>query len=96
MQARVDKFSTVIISMKLQREDAQLLHDQAQLFWRTSRLAESESSSERFDVLGDGQWREYQVKVSANPRWRGLITRLRLDPCNQPGVSVEIRSIRLE
>jgi hypothetical protein len=95
MQARSDKFSTVIIRMKIQGEDGPLLHDRAQLFWRTSRLAESESSSARFDVVGNGQWRD-RVSISANRRWRGLITQLRLDPCNQPGGNVQIRSIQLE
>ena len=96
MQARADKFTAVIIRMKLQREDGQPLQDKAQLFWNTSRLPESESTSERFAVTGDGQWREYTVPVSQNRRWRGVITRLRLDPCNQPGVKVELDFIRLQ
>ncbi|MCX6902042.1 MAG: hypothetical protein NTW03_00905, partial [Verrucomicrobia bacterium] len=96
LQARADKFATVVIRMKLQREDGQLLRDEAQLFWSTSRLPESESTSERFAVAGDGQWHEYTVPVSQNRRWRGVITRLRLDPVNQPGVKVELNSIRLQ
>ena len=96
LQARADKFTTVVIRMKLQREDGQPLRDEAQLFWSTSRLPESESTSERFAVTGDGQWHEYTVPVSQNHRWRGVITRLRLDPVNQPGVRVELDSIRLQ
>ena len=96
MQARADQFATVVIRMKLRREDGQALQDSAQLFWSTTRLPESEATSERFPVTGDGQWHDYQIPVSQNPRWRGIITRLRLDPTNQPGVTVEVDSIRLK
>ncbi|OQB95154.1 MAG: hypothetical protein BWX84_00052 [Verrucomicrobia bacterium ADurb.Bin118] len=47
-------------------------------------------------MRGDGQWHEYQIPVSANRRWRGVITRLRLDPGSQPDVQVELAFIRLE
>ena len=96
MQARADQFAAVMIRMKLRREDGQALQDSAQLFWSTTRQPESETTSERFPVTGDGQWHEYQIPVSQNPRWRGILTRLRLDPTNQPGVTVEVDSIRLK
>jgi hypothetical protein len=80
------------IRMKLRREDGQALQDLAQLFWSTTRHPESETTSERFQVTGDGQWHEYSVTVSQNPRWRGIPTRLRLDPTNQPCVTVEVDS----
>jgi hypothetical protein len=43
----------------------------------------------------DGQWHEYRLPVHENRRWRGIIARLRLDPCTQPDVLVEVDSIRL-
>jgi len=95
MQARASEFSTVVVRMRLLRADGATFADSAQLFWRTSRLAESESSSVGFPVQGDGQWHECRVPVSQNPRWRGVITHLRLDPCNQPNVRVDLDSIRL-
>jgi hypothetical protein len=95
MQARASEFGTVVIRLRLARADSAKFTDSAQLFWRTSRLPESESSSVRFPVQGDGQWHEPRVPVSQNPRWRGVITRLRLDPCNQPNVKVELDFIRL-
>ena len=84
--------------MKLRREDGQAFQDSAQLFWCTTRLPESEATSERFPATGDGQWHEYQIPVSQTPRGRGILTRLRLDPTNQPGVAVEVEvdSIRLK
>ena len=95
MQARASTFKSVILRMRLQRMDGKPFTDTAQLFWRTSRLAESEASSVRFAVKGDGQWHEYHLPVAENRRWRGIITRLRLDPCNQPGVRVGLDAIQL-
>ena len=69
--------------------------DQAQLFWSTRRWPESEASSWRFPVEGDGQWHEYQLSLAQNPRWAGIITRLRLDPCSRSGVRVELDRLEL-
>ena len=96
LQARADQFATVVIRMKLRREDGRPLQDLAQLFWSTTRQPESEATSERFPVTGDGQWHDYQIPVSQNHRWRGVLTRLRLDLTNQPGVTVAVDSIRLK
>jgi hypothetical protein len=95
MQARAGEFNVVVVRLKLGRLDGPPFDDLAQLFWRTSRLPESEASSARFKVRGDGQWHEYRVPVAANPRWRGVLTRLRLDPCNRANVMAELDSIRL-
>jgi hypothetical protein len=46
-------------------------------------------------VRVDGQWREYVLSLSENPRWRGTVTRLRLDPCTRAGVKVQISRIEL-
>ena len=94
MQARAGACPRVLVRLKLERADGQPFQDQAQLFWRTSRLAESESTSLRFPVVGDGQWHDYVVRVNENPRWRGVITHLRLDPCNRPGITVALQFIR--
>ena len=84
----------VRVRLKLERADGQPFQDQAQLFWSTPRLPESESTSLHFPVLGDGQWHDYVLRMSENPRWRGVITRLRLDPCNRSGIRVSVQSIR--
>ena len=96
MQARAAQFPAVTVRMKLQRTDGQpvprhrpaLLADQAA--GPRARPAASD-----FEVIGDGQWHDYRVPVSENRRWSGTVTRLRLDPCNQPDVEVEIDAIRL-
>ena len=95
LQARSTAFKSVAVRMKLQRVDGLPFKDSAQLFWRTRRIPESEASSTRFDVVADGQWHDYRVPVAANQRWRGVITRLRLDPCNRAGVRIELDGIRL-
>jgi len=96
LQARAADFAAVVVRLKLSSADGRPFQDRAQLFWRTSRLPESEATSERFAVVGDGTWREYRVPVRENGRWRGSITRLRLDPCNRLGVAVELDFVRLD
>ncbi|MCS6949058.1 MAG: glycoside hydrolase family 99-like domain-containing protein [Armatimonadota bacterium] len=68
--------------------------DVGQLFWTVSG-SESEATSVRFPVMADGQWREYVLNLSDNPRWRGVVTRLRLDPCNRAGVKVQVAALEL-
>lgn len=69
--------------------------DVAQLFWRTSTLPESEACSVRFPVELDGEWHDYHVPLGSSARWRGQITRLRLDPGNRGDVRVAVARIRL-
>jgi hypothetical protein len=88
-------FKSVHIRMRLSRGDNQFGKDSAQLFWRTTRLPESESTSARFPVEIDGAWHDYRVPVADNPRWRGTVTRLRLDPANRQGILLEISKIAL-
>jgi hypothetical protein len=95
VQVRAREFSQLLVRMRLLRADKQPFTDSAQLFWRTERWPEGEASSKRFPVRGDGQWHLYQIPLADSPRWKGVITRLRLDPCNQPGVEINIREIRL-
>jgi hypothetical protein len=95
MQVRAGEFSAITLRVKLTSTDGQSFKDLAQLFWRTRALPESEATSMRFEVVGNGQWHEYQVPVSQNRRWRDTVTRLRLDPCNRSGVQVEVDWIRL-
>jgi len=94
-RATAGEFNAVVVRMRLTRADGTTFQDSVQLFWRTSRLAESESTSEHFAVQGDGQWHDYHIPVGQNPRWRGVITRLRLDPGNQSNVLVDLDSVRL-
>ena len=71
------------------------VEDMGQLFWRTATIPESEATSVKFKVQIDGQWHEYLLPVHENRRWRGIITRLRIDPCTQPDVLVEVDSVKV-
>ncbi len=94
-QARASDFGTVRVKLRLTPPGPGPVSESAQLFWRTSRLPESEASSVRFPVTMDGQWHDYAVRVGENRRWRGIITRLRLDPANRADVLMELESIAL-
>jgi hypothetical protein len=96
MRAPAGEFTAVVLRMKLWRDDGRPFQDVAQLFWRTSRLPENEATSQRVQVHGDGQWHVYRIEVGQNPRWRGVITRLRFDPCNQAGIRMQLAALRLE
>ena len=95
MEAQAGEFSAVSLRMRLSPPAGAPPTDSAQIFWRTTRLPEGEASSLRFAVQCDGQWHNYRLPIRQNPRWRGLVTRLRLDPCSQSNVRLELASIQL-
>lgn len=70
--------------------------EQAQLFWSTLELPQSERTSVRFAVPGDGQFHDCKVDLGKHPEWRGLIRSIRLDPVSHAGVEFEIDSITLQ
>lgn len=91
-----EDFRTVVIRMRLLPADGNMATSRAQLFWRTDRLKENEATQISFDIPADGQWHEHCLDVTQNPRWRGRVRRLRLDPTNRPGIRFAIDHIRLE
>ncbi len=92
---RSSDHTRIQVRMRLTPMTGEPAADVGQVFWRTSTIAESEASSVPFPVSIDGQWHTYELAVTRNPRWRGTITRLRLDPCTRPKVLVEVDWIRL-
>ena len=68
--------------------------DRPQLFWHTTTAAMSENNSVRFDVPGDGQWHTHWLRLADRPYWTGLVTGLRFDPVNRPGMAFALRSLR--
>lgn len=65
-----------------------------QLFWSTASQGASEAASVKVPLVADGRWRTYVLPVGENPRWRGIIRGLRLDPGGTPGIPVWIDFIR--
>jgi hypothetical protein len=67
-----------------------------QLYWQTEDSpGMSELRSVHF-TAHPGGLATYEVPLSGTPHWRGIITRLRLDPGSGPGIAAEIESIALE
>ncbi|MCS7192458.1 MAG: glycoside hydrolase family 99-like domain-containing protein, partial [Armatimonadetes bacterium] len=96
VQLKASNYRFVAVRMRLTKlDEGKVLQDVGQVFWQTLTLPESEATSLQFKVQIDGQWHEYFLPVHENLRWRGTITRLRLDPCTQSNVLVEVESIRL-
>jgi hypothetical protein len=71
---------------------------EARVFWRSFGDAEiAGKNTLTFPITGDGELREYTVRLSDSPNWRGAITQLRIDPVPQtsPGASVRVQSVAL-
>jgi len=66
-----------------------------QLFWSADAAAVTESTSVAFEIPADGAAHTIAIDLAANPRWRGRITTLRLDPCAVPGARVAIEAFVL-
>lgn len=62
-----------------------------QLFFVTDADPDwDERKSLRFDVIGDGEFHDYQLDLSAVDAWAGVIRQLRLDPAEGQGKSIEV------
>lgn len=94
IQVNASQYRKIRLRMRLEAEGVPF-EDMGQVFWSTRTVAESEPTSVRFSVFVDGKWHEYLLKVNENPRWKGVVTRLRLDPCTRAGVKVQVTRIEL-
>jgi hypothetical protein len=91
LELRASRYSRMLIEMRLNHPAGA-----AQLFWATTASGVSEANSVSVPTVADGQWHTYTFEVGQNPNWGGCITSFRFDPASEPGVTVEIRSARLE
>jgi hypothetical protein len=69
---------------------------QAQLYWGTTMLQPSETTTVRFPVPGDGEWREYRFDLREYPAWRGVVVSLRFDPASHSDTDFAVDYLRLE
>jgi hypothetical protein len=67
-----------------------------QVFWSTTLTAMHGDASLGIEVVGDGQFHEYELDLSTNPHWRGVIDILRIDPGTEPGVEFALDYVRLQ
>ena len=95
IQAGAGLWREVRVRMRLTALDGAPFDDAAQLFWATNTTGTSEAASVRVPIRADGAWHDLVLPVCENPRWRGIITSLRWDPCTRAKVRVEIQSIAL-
>ena len=68
----------------------------AQLYWGTTMLRPSETTSVRFQVPGDNQWHEYTFDLRDSSAWRGVAVSLRLDPSWHSDTDFAVDYLRLE
>lgn len=80
---------------EMRHTGAQSGQARAQLFWAMAGRPTSEAASVRITLEGDGGWHRYRVRLAEHARWRGRITSLRFDPCDQAGIGMAIRRIAL-
>jgi len=69
--------------------------DRVQVFWATTLAAMSEEASLGIDIVGDGQFHDYEIDLATNRHWRGIIASLRIDPANRPGPKFALDYVRL-
>ena len=91
LELRANRYARLLVELRLDKPAGG-----AQLFWATASAGVCEAASVAVPTVADGQWHTYAFDLAANPNWGGCITALRLDPASAPGVTVEIRSLRLE
>lgn len=88
VRIEADRTGRLIIRMRSDTDD------RAQLFWATATSSQSEGNSLRFQVVGDGRFRDYELDLGKSSQWRGLTTSLRFDPAGKSGVKFAIDYIR--
>lgn len=89
IQVEADRFQRLAFRMRSDRDQ------RVQVFWATTLTALSEDASLAVQVVGDGQFREYELDLGQNPRWRGVVSALRIDPATEPGRRFALDYIRL-
>jgi hypothetical protein len=70
-------------------------NQRVQVFWATTIAAMSGEASLGIDVVGDGQFHDYQLDLGKSPHWRGVVNLLRIDPATEPGVKFALDYVRL-
>lgn len=84
---KASEYSKLLIRMKTSKGKY------AQVFWATQTEPISESTSVSFEIKSNGKFHDYLVPVAQNPKWTGIITRLRLDPTDSAGSEIAVESI---
>ena len=92
---RASECAAVEVRMRLTPMAATPEADTSTLFWSTTTAPVSAAQSVSAPVRIDGEWRTVRFTFGASPRFRGVVTGFRLDPCNHGQVRIEIDSVRV-
>lgn len=87
-------YPSVIIRMRIESPEGAVDKSTGQIFWSTIKQGLSEAASEKFEVILDGNWHNYEIKLKNNPMWNGTMDQFRLDPLDVSGAKIIIDEIR--
>ncbi len=91
---RAREFTKAELTMRIENGGAPVAR--GQLFWSADAMAMTEATSLPFEIAADGASHTVTLDLNANPRWRGRITMLRLDPCSSADARVAIEGFALK
>ncbi len=66
-----------------------------ELFWWRSDTASEGNQHQRFDISTDGAMHTYEIDLSEHAEWRGIVTRVRLDPNDGGGGAITLDWMRI-
>lgn len=89
---RAENFEAIEVTLALRGERAS---DMLQIFWASPHTPFREEASVRTTITADGKLRTYRLPLARHPLWRGVVTKLRLDPCSTTGAEIMLASVRL-
>lgn len=89
LEVEADRIHRLSFRLRSDREQ------RVQVFWATNLAAMSEHTSLGLQVVGDGQFHDYELDLAPSPHWRGLVSILRIDPATEPGVKFALDHVRL-
>ncbi len=71
-------------------------HQRVQVFWATTLTAMNGEASLGIEVVGDGQFHDYEIDLAPSRHWRGVVNILRIDPATEPDVKFAFDYVRLQ
>jgi hypothetical protein len=71
-------------------------NQRVQVFWATTLTAMSGDVSLGIEVVGDGQFHDYEIDLAQSPHWRGVVNILRIDPATEPDAQFAFDYVRLQ
>ncbi len=86
-------YTAVQIRLRAASPSKDIQFSDGEFYWSTIDADMNATTWLAFKVSLDGQWHTYRIDLKGNPQWKGLTDRFRVDPCNTPGVNVDIDNI---